>query len=61
MAVDTDEAEARRAVEEIGAATPSANFSDALAEGIDAVVISTPNHRHREQAVAALEAGKHVL
>lgn len=61
VAADTDEAEARRAVEEIGAATPSANFSDALAEGIDAVVISTPNHLHREQAVAALEAGKHVL
>jgi UDP-N-acetylglucosamine 3-dehydrogenase len=61
VAVDTDEAEARRAVEEIGAATPSTDFSDALAAGVDVVVISTPNHLHREQAVAALKAGKHVL
>jgi len=61
VVADTDEAEARRAVEEIGAATPSTNFSDALAEGVDAVVISTPNYLHREQAVAALQAGKHVL
>jgi predicted dehydrogenase len=28
---------------------------------IDAVVICSPSHRHQPQAVAALEAGKHVL
>lgn len=28
---------------------------------IDALVVSTPNYLHQEQAVAALEAGKHVL
>jgi predicted dehydrogenase len=28
---------------------------------IDAVVIATPNHLHREMALAAFEAGKHVL
>ena len=28
---------------------------------LDALVISTPNHRHQEQAIAALDAGKHVL
>ncbi|MHB1170234.1 MAG: Gfo/Idh/MocA family protein, partial [Longimicrobiales bacterium] len=28
---------------------------------IDAIVICTPNHLHEEQAIAAMEAGKHVL
>jgi predicted dehydrogenase len=30
-------------------------------EGVDAVVIATPNAQHRGVAVAALDAGKHVL
>lgn len=30
-------------------------------EELDAVVLCTPNHLHEEMAVAALEAGKHVL
>jgi len=29
-------------------------------DAIDLVDVSTPNHVHREQAIAALEAGKHV-
>ena len=28
---------------------------------LDAVVVCTPNHVHEEMAIAALEAGKHVL
>lgn len=28
---------------------------------VDAVVVCTPNHLHQAQAIAALEAGKHVL
>lgn len=36
-------------------------FNDALSADVDAVIISTPNHLHREQAIAALEAGKHTL
>ncbi len=61
VAIDIDEAEARQAAAETGAAKSSADFGDALAGGIDAVVISTPNFLHREQAVAAFDAGKHVL
>ena len=30
-------------------------------EGLDAVTVATPDHLHREIAVAALRAGKHVL
>src|SRR5262249_21369702 len=33
----------------------STEFADALRPEIDAVVISTPNHLHREQAVAAID------
>lgn len=36
-------------------------FEDMLESDIDAVVISTPMQCHVPQAVAALEAGKHVL
>lgn len=61
VAIDTEEAEARQAAAETEAARASASFADALAEDVDAVVISTPNFLHREQAVAALDAGKHVL
>lgn len=44
-----------------GAKRTSNRFEDALADGIDVVDISTPNHLHAEQAIAALKAGKHVL
>jgi hypothetical protein len=37
------------------------DFQAALAEESDVVVINTPNDLHSEQAVAALERGKHVL
>jgi len=58
--IDTDPAAAQRAASSVqAAATP--DFSAALAPEIDAVIISTPNSAHRPQAVAAIEAGKHVL
>lgn len=39
----------------------TAEFSAALSDDIDLVVINTPNHLHREQTLAAFDAGKHVL
>ncbi|MCI0525733.1 MAG: Gfo/Idh/MocA family oxidoreductase [Acidobacteria bacterium] len=36
-------------------------FNDVLSADVDAVIINTPNHLHREQAVAALKRGKHTL
>ena len=37
------------------------DFADALKPDVDLVVINTPNHLHREQTLAAFDAGKHVL
>jgi len=37
------------------------DYAAALAGDVDVVVINTPNHLHYAQAIAALEAGKHVL
>jgi predicted dehydrogenase len=39
----------------------STHFEAALAEDVDVVLVNTPNHLHREQAVGAMKAGKHVL
>jgi predicted dehydrogenase len=39
-----------------------AEFDEALAApGVDAVIVATPHSEHASQALAALEAGKHVL
>ena len=60
-AIDADLSEAQAAAAETEATAASQNFDEALGDGTDAVVISTPNHLHCEQAIAALAAGKHVL
>ncbi len=39
----------------------TSDYAAALAGNVDVVVINTPNHLHHEQAIVALEAGKHVL
>jgi len=36
-------------------------FERALEDDVDAVVVNTPNHLHREQGTAVLRAGKHLL
>ncbi len=61
VTIDVDPVEARAAADETGARRASQQFEDALGSDVDAVVISTPNHLHREQAVKAFRAGKHVL
>jgi predicted dehydrogenase len=42
---------------------PAVVAPEALIEGgdVDAIIICTPNHLHESEAVAALQAGKHVL
>lgn len=59
--IDTNLYEAEQAAKELGAARISTKFTAALEDDVDAVVISTPNHLHSSQAIAALESGKHVL
>ena len=61
--VDANVENARRAGDVLAAHSPvaTADFGAALAPEVDAVVISTPNHLHRPQAVATIQAGKHVL
>ena len=53
----------RAAQEAAGILNSSAasDFAAALEPGVDLVVINSPNHLHAPQAIAAIEAGKHVL
>lgn len=39
----------------------SRDYREALTEDVDVVIINTPNHLHREHALAALAANKHIL
>jgi predicted dehydrogenase len=50
-----------RARPEIGPLTSHGDYAAVLASRPDAVLIATPHHLHADQAVAALEAGVHVL
>jgi predicted dehydrogenase len=51
-----------RAAKDSGITTTFTDYKQALAhKGVDAVVIATPNFSHAPIALAAIEAGKHVL
>jgi predicted dehydrogenase len=52
---------ALRGAAELPGAIATTDFRAALAPEVDAVVLNTPNVLHRDQAIAAIEAGKHVL
>lgn len=47
--------------EEFGLELATSSVAELLAAGVDGVVVSSPHSLHREHAVAALEAGAHVL
>lgn len=60
--VDANEESARDASEELGVDTWHTDYRAALDDDrVDAVVIVTPTSLHREVAVAAAEAGKHIF
>lgn len=62
-AIATRNPETRRELKETLAGIEAyEDYRDLLAdERVEAVVIATPNWLHKEQAIAAFEAGKHVL
>ena len=59
---DVDDRRAKRAVEEWSDATYYKDYRKMLEQesSIDAVTISTPDHMHAIQSMAAMERGKHV-
>jgi predicted dehydrogenase len=59
--VDVNLDSANDAATRFSAPVATTSFEAALSNDVDVVIINTPNHLHREQAVAAIDAGKHVL
>ena len=58
--IDVDREAAERAAAVLSCPA-STDFAEALRDDVDTVVINSPNHLHAPQAIAAIEAGKHVL
>lgn len=58
---DLNEAHLDEAAEKCGGAKKFRVFDDMLESDIDAVIIATPMQCHVPQAIAAMEAGKHVM
>jgi len=58
---DTYESAAKRAGKLAPSAKPTADFQSVLADkDIQAVIVATPTHQHKDIVTAALKAGKHV-
>ncbi|MCA9279812.1 MAG: Gfo/Idh/MocA family oxidoreductase [Phycisphaeraceae bacterium] len=58
---DTDDRRLAAGLRRSAGATGFATVAEMLAKGdVDAVVVATPTHTHRDVAVAALQAGKHI-
>ena len=58
---DVDAAQARKSAAEFGFAQSTSNWRDLLANpAVHLISVTSPNGLHREMAVAALEAGRHV-
>src|SRR5438093_7955514 len=61
-AVDPDEARRRHVAALHGGVRVTGRYADVLADrSVEAVVIATPAATHRDLALAAIRAGKHVL
>lgn len=58
---DVDEARLKEVAASHPGVRATTDFAEVLKSGVDMVDVSTPNHIHPQQAIAALEAGKHVL
>lgn len=59
---DNDPANLERAVAQIGVRVASRDWREVIArDDVHGVIIATPNFTHREIALAAMSAGKHVL
>ena len=59
---DIEEEYRKRSVEKWGAKTTYSDYQELLCrEDIDLIIIATPNNLHHEQAIASIEAGKHVI
>jgi predicted dehydrogenase len=58
---DIDSARARCLADRFGAKIATDALDELLRTACDAVVVAVPNHLHKDMAVAAIAAGKHVL
>jgi predicted dehydrogenase len=59
---DRDREKATRVAQKFQIASATDRFDDLLEDdALDAIVVTTPNFLHAPMAIAALEAGKHVL